>query len=49
MTAGEVVTPEWLYCPLFVTPAIFKPGSTVFKVFGFPTKDFGNDKKGGHP
>ena len=23
--------PEWFYCPLFVTPAIFKPGSTVFK------------------
>jgi len=31
MTEKEVVNPERLYCPLFVTPAIFKPGSTVFK------------------
>ena len=28
---GEVATPEWFYRPLFVTPAIFKPGSMVFK------------------
>ena len=27
MTKKKVVTPERLYCPLFVTPAIFKPGS----------------------
>ena len=32
---------------MFVTPAIFKPGSTVLKTFGFPIKDFGNDKKKG--
>jgi len=31
MTKKKVVTPERLYCPLFVTPAIFKPGSTVSK------------------
>jgi len=36
---------------LLVTPAIFKPGSTVFKnqkkkqKLGFPIKDFGNDGK----
>ncbi|MDI9607060.1 MAG: hypothetical protein QM228_02240 [Atribacterota bacterium] len=30
---------------LLVTPAIFKPGSTVLKRFGFPIKNFGNDKK----
>jgi len=30
----------------FVTPAIFKPGSTAFKTSGFPIKNFGNDKKG---
>jgi len=28
---------------LLVTPAIFKPGSTVLKAFGFPIEDFGND------
>ena len=27
----RVVTPERLYCPFFVTPAIFKPGSMVLK------------------
>ncbi len=37
---------------LLVTPAIFKPGSTVFKnqknkkKLGFPIKDFGNDEGG---
>jgi len=31
MTEKEVVTPECLYYPKFVTPAIFKPGSTAFK------------------
>jgi len=31
MTEKEVVTPEYLYYPKFVTPAIFKPGSTAFK------------------
>ena len=31
MTEKEVVNPERLYRLLFVTPAIFKPGSTVFK------------------
>ncbi|MDD3699606.1 MAG: hypothetical protein PHI00_07665 [Atribacterota bacterium] len=43
MTEKKVVTPEWFYHPLFVTPAIFKPGSTALKAFGFPIKDFGND------
>jgi len=43
MTKREVVTPEWFYHPLFVTPAIFKPGSTALKTFRFPIKDFGND------
>jgi len=28
---------------LLVTPAIFKPGSTALKAFGFPIKDFRND------
>ncbi|HQE26076.1 MAG TPA: hypothetical protein PKZ70_08715, partial [Candidatus Atribacteria bacterium] len=37
------VIPEWFYHLLFVTPAIFKPGSMVLKAFGFPIKDFGND------
>jgi len=36
MTAGEVVTPEWLYHPLFVIPEWFYEGSTVLKVSGFP-------------
>jgi len=34
---------------LLVTPAIFKPGSTVLKAFGFPIKNFGNDKRGVTP
>jgi len=41
---------------LLVTPAIFKPGSRSIekpkkkKKFGFPIKDFGNDRKRGrHP
>jgi hypothetical protein len=38
MTKKKVVTPERLYCPLFVTPAIFKPGSTVFKSIWIPDK-----------
>jgi len=56
--------PEWFYqeskllkgknmdSHLLVTPAIFKPGSTVFKnqknkkKLGFPIKDFGNDEGG---
>ena len=48
----RVVTPERLCCPLFVTPAIFKPGSMVLKnqkkkqKLGFPIKDFGNDEGG---
>jgi len=30
---------------LFVTPAIFKPGSiSVLRAYGFPTTNFGNDK-----
>jgi len=29
-----------------VTPAIFKPGSTVLKTSGCPIKDFRHDKKG---
>ena len=43
----EVVTPEWFYHPLFVTPAIFKPGSMVLKAFGFLIRDFRHDKKKG--
>ena len=35
--------------PLFVTPAIFKPGSMVLKASGFPIKDFGNDGRGVTP
>jgi len=31
MTRREVVTPEFFYHPFFVTPAIFKPGSTALK------------------
>ena len=34
------VTPECLYHLLFVTPAIFKPGSTVFKSIWMPDKRF---------
>ncbi len=34
------VTPECLYHLLFVTPAIFKPGSTVFKSIWMPDKKF---------
>jgi len=30
----EEGNPEWFYHPFFVTPAIFKPGSTVFKNLG---------------
>ncbi len=49
------VIPEWFYqeskllkgknmdSHFLVTPAIFKPGSTVLERFGFPIKDFGND------
>jgi len=43
------VIPEWFYHPLFFTPAIFKPGSTALKAFGFPIKDFGNDGGKRHP
>ena len=32
---------------LLVTPAIFKPGSTVFKACGFPTTNFANYGGGG--
>jgi hypothetical protein len=35
--------------PLFVTPAIFKPGSMVLKNSGFPIKDFRHDERGGFP
>jgi len=35
--------------PFFVTPAIFKPGSTAFKTSGFPIKNFGNDERGVTP
>ena len=45
MTEKEVVNPERLYCPLFVTPAIFKPGSMVLKAFGILIKNFGNDRE----
>jgi len=49
MTEKKVVIPEWFYHLLFVTPAIFKPGSMVLKAFGFPIKDFGNDGGKRHP
>ena len=45
-TITLTVTPECFYHPLSVTPAIFKPGSTALKAFGFPIKDFGNDERG---
>ena len=47
------VTPECLYCPLFVTPECLYQGSKIFKnqkkkqKLGFPIKDFGNDVGGG--
>ena len=31
---------------LLVTPAIFKPGSTALKAFGFPIKALRHDEKG---
>ena len=34
---------------LFVTPAIFKPGSIVFGAFRFPITNFGNDETRGKP
>ncbi len=40
----EEGNPEWFYHPFFVTPAIFKPGSTVFKNLG-ALLDFRHDKK----
>jgi len=45
MTEKEVVTPECLYYPKFVTPAIFKPGSTVFKKIRCLIKDFRQREK----
>ena len=38
-----------LLSPLVVTPECFYQGSTVFKAFGFPIEDFGNDRGGGFP
>ena len=44
-----VCHPWMVLLPLFVTPAIFKPGSMVLKNSGFPIKDFGNDGRGVTP
>ena len=36
--------PLCIFSPKSVTSECFYQGSTVFKAFGFPIKDFGNDK-----